>query len=101
MLKGVNIITRRQNNDFIKFGGKIKNYRASLNLKNNSREFFISDRIETGILEEEDISIKTLSNIENGYTLPSIPTLLILSAALEVDIYDLINDLLENIRYNN
>lgn len=101
MLKGVNIITRRQNNDFINFWGKIKNYRASLNLKNNSREFFISNRIETGILEEEDISVKTLSNIENGYTLPSISTLLILSAALEVDIYDLINDLLENIRYNN
>ena len=100
-LKMGSFMTRRKRSDFIDFGRKVKSHRESLSLERNSREFFLSDRIEMGLINEGDISLKTLTNIENGYTLPSIPTLQIRSTALEVDIFDLISDLLNNINNNN
>lgn len=93
-------MTRRKNQDFSYFGERIKFYRRSLDLTNNSRENFLNDRVLLGMIDENDISIKTLSNIENGYTLPNMLTLLTLSSALEVDIHDLTDDLLKDIQSN-
>jgi len=93
-------MTKRKEKHFLYFGQKVVNYRKNLNLIPNSRENFISNRIEMGLLEENDISLKTLTNIENGYTMPTILTLMILGTALEIDIYILINDLIENIQIN-
>ncbi|WP_368862846.1 multiprotein-bridging factor 1 family protein [Staphylococcus hominis] len=43
-----------------------------------------------GLIRHEDISEKTLANIENGYTLPNLSTLKILATALEIDFIELI-----------
>ncbi|AYM04038.1 XRE family transcriptional regulator [Levilactobacillus brevis] len=56
-----------------------------LSLSSNSREYFIEDRIETGLLSEGWISAKSLTNIELGKNFPSYTSLKLLSTALEVD----------------
>lgn len=66
-------------------------------MERNSRKYFIDDRVKKGLLEPHDISEKTLANIENGYTLPSLITLNYLSTALELDLLDLIREIREYI----
>lgn len=53
--------------------------------------------IDPGLLKEGDISEKSLINIENGYNLPSLSTLKILSVALEVDFFELLEKLYDYI----
>lgn len=77
----------------IKLGEIIKNYRLALSLENKSRQYFINDRIDKQLLPVDWISEKSLTNIENGYNLPSLVTLKYLSIALEVDFSTLINDI--------
>lgn len=88
-------MTRRKEISYnsIQFGEIIFNYRKDLTLKKNSREYFLKDRENKGLIEEKDISIETLKNIENGLTIPSLKTLKILSIALEVDFIQMMKDL--------
>ena len=88
-------MTRRKefNKNLVNIGTILKSYRLDLSLPKKSREFFLSDRIEKGILEENSISLETLKNIENGKTLPSLRTLKLLSIALEVDFFTLLKDI--------
>lgn len=86
-------MTVRNNFDkkLIMLGEILKNKRLDLSLEKKSREFFLKDRIDKGLLEDSSISIETLKNIENGKTMPSISTLKILSIAFEVDLNELID----------
>lgn len=77
----------------ITMGKIIKKKRENLGLSKSSREFFIEDRILTGLLNEHEISLKTLSNIENGVNMPNLSTLKSLSVALEVDFLQLIKEI--------
>ena len=72
-------------------GEILKNKRLDLSLEKKSREFFLKDRIDKGLIEDSSISIATLKNIENGKTMPSISTLKILAIAFEVDLNELID----------
>lgn len=72
-------------------GEILKNKRLDLSLEKKSREFFLKDRIDKGLIEDSSISIETLKNIENGKTMPSISTLKILAIAFEVDLNKLID----------
>lgn len=67
----------------------------NLSLYKSSRKYFLDDRIKKGLLTYDNISEKTLTNIENGHTLPSLITLNYLATALEVDLIKLINDIKE------
>ena len=60
---------------------------------NSSRENFLIDRINKGILNENGISVETLKNIENGNTLPSLPTLKLLANLLEIDFFQLLKEI--------
>lgn len=79
--------TLKQSNLII--GSIIKKHRIALNIS-KSRQGFIDDRIDVGMLPENWISDKTLTNIENGHNVPSLSTLKMLSYALEIDLIDLI-----------
>lgn len=86
-------MTKKQiaTNNLKKIGNIIMNYR--LTIEEGSREKFIQSREELNMLPGGWISLKTLSNIENGYNMPSLTTLKILSTALEVDFVDLISEI--------
>lgn len=90
-------MSKRKDRSLIKFGNVIREQRENLTLKSNSRSYFLDDRIEKGLLKEGDISEKSLINIENGYNLPSLSTLKILSVALEVDFFELLEKLYDYI----
>lgn len=81
----------RVNDNLVSIGKVIKDLRMDLLLEKKAREYFLSDRISKGLIEENSISLETLKNIENGNTLPSITTLKILSIALEIDFFDLLD----------
>lgn len=87
-------MTRRkeQKKNLIQIGYILRNYRLNLSL-DNGREGFLSDRIKKGILKNDSISLETLKNIENGYTLPSLPTLKLLAIALEIDFFKLVEEI--------
>lgn len=92
-------LTKRKKNtadknqpDCKKIGGIIANHRVALNLRPFGRQAFIDDRGK--LLADPDwISLKSLTNIENGYNLPSLPTLRLLSIALEIDFKDLVMEI--------
>lgn len=90
-------MTRRKNQIYSDLGNKIYNYRMALTLKKKSREHFLSDRIESGIISSKELSIETLTNIEQGYTLPNLITLVTLSAALEVDTLKFIEEIISTL----
>lgn len=71
-------------------GEILQDYRLQLTLKKSSRAFFIADRENKGLVDLGWISEKTLTNLENGYNIPSLSTLKQLSIALEVDFVELI-----------
>lgn len=81
------------NEDISKIGEILKTHRLRLSLPNSSRQFFIGDRIDKGLLEEGQISEKTLANIENGHNLPNLITLKYLSVALEIDFIELMKQI--------
>lgn len=87
-------MTRRKESqkNLMKIGNIIRNHRLNL-LLDNGREGFLSDRIEKGILNDNSISLESLKNIENGYTMPSLPTLKLLAIALEVDFFKLVEEI--------
>ena len=84
---------KHYNQNIYKIGQILKHYRLLLSLPSSSRQFFINDRIKKGLLEDEQISEKTLCNIENGYNLPNLITLKYLSVALEVDFIELMREI--------
>lgn len=90
-------MTKRKNRDLQKLGYTIRNLREQLSLRENTRSFFLEDRSRKHLIQDNDISEKTLMNIENGYTLPSLSTLKILATALEVDFIELIKKIEEYI----
>ena len=92
-------MTIRKNIDkkLIKIGEILKSKRLELSLEKKTREFFLSDRIGKGLIEESSISIETLKNIENGKTMPRLSTLKVLSVALEIDFIDLIDSIYDYI----
>lgn len=92
-------MTRRQNFDkkLVEIGEILKKKRLELSLGKKSRQFFLEDRIAKGLIEETSISLDTIKNIENGKTMPSLPTLKILSIALETDFFDLIDSIYDYI----
>lgn len=69
----------------------------NLSLKKDTRSCFLDDRVRQGLIEYEDLSVKTLTNIENGYNLPSLSTLKILSTALEIDFFQLLAEVYDYI----
>lgn len=69
----------------------------NLSLKKDTRSYFLYDRVRQGLIEYEDLSVKTLTNIENGYNLPSLSTLKILSTALEIDFFQLLAEVYDYI----
>lgn len=75
-----------------KIGRIIYEYRMGLSLPSSSREYFIEDRVETGLLLEGWISTKSLTNIELGKNFPSYTSLKLLSTALEVDFLALLKN---------
>lgn len=77
----------------ILIGKVIHEYRLALSLTNNSRQFFIDDRIRKNLLPHGWISEKSLANIENGHNMPSLLTLKLLSIALEVDFLLLVKEI--------
>lgn len=87
------VMTKRKNCKLRQLGQIIYGYRRALSLPMESRKFFLDDRVGKGLLREGDISEKTLTNIENGYNLPSLTTLKLLSIALEVEFADLVMDI--------
>lgn len=66
-----------------------------MDMQNQSRQCFIDSCVNKGLLPAEWISEKTLTNIENGHNLPSLETLYKLSIALETDISDLMNEIID------
>jgi len=90
-------MTRRKKQIYSDLGNKIYDYRMQLTLNRNSREHFLSDRIEHGIISSNELSIETLTNVENGYTLPNLITLVTLSAALEVDTVKFIEEIINTL----
>lgn len=93
-------ILKSRSRNLIQIGEIIKKHRLHLSLKKKSRSFFIDDRVNKGLLEPEWISEKTLSNIENGYNMPSLSTLKLLAIALEVDFIELVKEIEEYILDN-
>lgn len=71
-------------------GQILQDFRLQLSLKKSSRAHFINDREVKGLVEPGWISEKTLTNLENGYNIPSLITLKQLSVALEVDFIKLV-----------
>ncbi|HAP2020806.1 MULTISPECIES: helix-turn-helix domain-containing protein [Staphylococcus] len=69
----------------------------NLSLKKDTRSYFLDDQVRQGLIEYEDLSVKTLTNIENGYNLPSLSTLKILSTALEIDFFQLLAEVYDYI----
>ncbi|MDK9853193.1 helix-turn-helix domain-containing protein [Staphylococcus cohnii] len=69
----------------------------NLSLKKDTRSYFLDDRVRQGLIEYEDLSVKTLTNVENGYNLPSLSTLKILSTALEIDFFQLLAEVYDYI----
>lgn len=78
-------------------GNILYNHRMQLSLEKSSRQYFLDDRVRKGLLDSTNISEKTLANIENGYTLPSLVTLNYLATALEIDLLDLIKEIKDHI----
>lgn len=69
----------------------------NLSLKKDTRSYFLDDRVRQGLIEYEDLFVKTLTNIENGYNLPSLSTLKILSTALEIDFFQILAEVYDYI----
>lgn len=92
-----NNMTKRKDRNLVKFGAIIKQYRIELSLRKETRDYFLDDRVRKGLIDYEDISVKTLTNIENGYNLPSLSTLKILATALETDFFQLLSDVYDYI----
>lgn len=69
----------------------------NLSLKKDTRSYFLDDRVRQGLIEYEELSVKTLTNIENGYNLPSLSTLKILSTALEIDFFQILAEVYDYI----
>lgn len=90
-------MSKRKSRDLLKLGLIIKKHRMNLSLENESRSYFLNDRIKKGLINYGEISLKTLTNIENGYTLPNLITLKVLAVALEVDFFQLLLELYEHI----
>ncbi|EOE6885817.1 XRE family transcriptional regulator [Staphylococcus pseudintermedius] len=90
-------MTKRKNNDLQELGYTIRELRTRLTLKKDTRNFFLNDRVIKGLIQYEDISEKTLMNIETGYTLPNLSTLKILATALEIDFIELIKEIEDHI----
>lgn len=92
-------IKRKEKNiNLVQIGKIIESKRKALCLK-KGRELFISDRVLTGLLPEDWISEKSLTNIELGNNLPSLPTLKNLAIALEVDFIELLKEIYPFIPY--
>lgn len=77
--------------NLIEIGKIIEKHRKYLD--NSSREQFIYNSVDSNLVNENWISLKTLSNIENGYTLPTLKTLKLLSIALQINFNDLISEI--------
>lgn len=77
----------------LEIGKIIKRRRKELSLNKSARQYFIDDRVNKNILPCDWISEKSLSNIENGYNMPSLLTLKLLSVALEIDFIDLLKEI--------
>lgn len=76
-------IRAKFDNNLFEIGKIIREHRLSLADK-NSREEFISSAENEGLVPYGWISVKTLSNIENGKNMPSLKTLKYISLALQM-----------------
>lgn len=88
-------MTIRQKNTNPQLGQIFQNKRNALSLTPNSRQHFLDNRVQLNLLTPEDISLKSLTNIENGKNIPTLKTIRILATALEVDIVDLLKEILQ------
>lgn len=76
---------RKKENQNKELGQLLKGLRLDLNDIKKTRQAFIDDRSEKFFDNIEWISEKTLQNYENGKNIPTIPNLLKLAVALEID----------------
>lgn len=83
---------QRKNRDsnLVKIGEIIRNHRKNYAEKMTMEKFIDQ---ATDLLGENWISVRSLSNIENGYNLPSLITLKNLATALQVNLDDLIDEI--------
>lgn len=81
---------KKLNNNLIEIGKIIRNHRKNYAEKMTMEKFIDQ---ASNLLGENWISVRSLSNIENGYNLPSLITLKNLSTALQIDLTDLINEI--------
>ncbi|MGA3463270.1 helix-turn-helix domain-containing protein, partial [Lactiplantibacillus plantarum] len=75
-----------------KIGRIIYQHRLELSLNHTSREYFVQERSQVGLLPENWISTKSLTNIELGKNFPSYTSLNLLATALEVDFWQLLKE---------
>ncbi|KZU12352.1 MULTISPECIES: XRE family transcriptional regulator [Lactiplantibacillus] len=73
-------------------GRIIYQHRLELSLDRKSREYFIDERAQVGLLPDNWISTKSLTNIELGKNFPSYTSLRLLATALEVDFWQLLQE---------
>ncbi|WP_434109451.1 helix-turn-helix transcriptional regulator [Enterococcus faecalis] len=76
---------RKNTNQNKEIGQLLKGLRLALNDIDKTRQAFIDDRSEKFFDNSDWISEKTLQNYENGKNIPTIPNLLKLAVALEID----------------
>lgn len=94
-------MTIRNSESLFLLGNIFRSKRESLSLIPNTRQHFIDDREDVNLIESGSISLKTLANIENGKNIPSLQTIKVLSAGLEVDELDLLAEIMPFIPIRN
>lgn len=83
---------RKLDINLVKMGRILRKHRKD-HSPDSSMDDFIDYPVQLNLLNEGWISSKSLSNIENGYNLPSLSTLKKLSIAFEVDLISLIDEI--------
>ena len=90
--KDSNLKRRKLDINLVKMGRILRKHRKD-HSPDSSMDGFIDYPVQLNLLNEGWISSKSLSNIENGYNLPSLSTLKKLSIAFEVDLISLIDEI--------
>lgn len=88
-------MTHRKTDHNYQCGKLLRNLREKLTDLPRSRKGFIEDREKTIFGGENWISEKTLINYETGKNIPTLSNIKKLALALEVDVLDLIQSILD------
>lgn len=97
----ISMTKRKDENQNKQMGILFKRYRMELTDISSSRQKFIDDRGEKYFDSEEWISEKTLMNYETGKNVPSLQNIKKLAIALEVDVLELFNEIIDLLWFEN